>query len=361
MFRGNSDPRSWLAVGFVGGIVAFFRGFSVYREYRLIEDTPHIPIASASMGLVRVRGVTQLADCILSPVSRTPCCFYRVEISNWTSSNKDSDGGVFEHLRTDADGPRFHITDDSGKILIDLHGAEFDIVQTAMRVLDGTSDSPSATIAQLEAVVSGKQPGAYVPPSEHELRDYVSDTGIKTVSRWIGSKLDTQYPLAEPAKEQTRQAFLTLLREMTPPEANSPAIPLDSMRKMLEARAAGGDPHAVQMLAAFKEHAGAIEAEAVRMNTIQESTEKYKLTEYCVLPNTTYEIVGTCGENPDAADPSDHSMIARGREESTFRVSWKTAGEVEVGLRNRAMYMIFGGATVSVVCLYFFLSISDLL
>ncbi|HEY4738989.1 MAG TPA: hypothetical protein VIH76_00170 [Candidatus Acidoferrales bacterium] len=359
MFRGNSDPRSWLAVGFVGGIVAFFRGFKVYREYRLIEDTPHIRIAAAPIGLVRVRGVAQSTDTILSPVSRTPCCFYRVVIEKWRESGRNAAG--FEQLRTDADGPLFHIADDSGKILVDLHGADFDLVQTAMRILDGTSDSPSATMAQLDAVVAGNQPGAYVPPSEHELRDYVSDTGIKSVTRWIGNKLETQSPLADSAKEQTRQAFLTLLREMTPPETNTPTIPLDSMRKFLEARAAGGDPHAVQMLAAFKEHAVAIEAEAVRMNTTQESRGKYKLTEYCVLPNTAYEIVGTCRENLDAAAACDRCLIGRGREESTFRISWKTAAEVEVGLRNRAMYMIFGGATVSVVCLYFFLSISNLL
>ena len=357
MFLCNSDPRGYLALGFVFGAVSFFRGFRVYREYKLIEDTPHIRIAGAPMGLVRVRGVAQPTDTILSPVSRTPCCFYRVVIKQWREGGKNAG---FEQLRTDADGRRFHVADDSGKILVDLHGAEFDLVQTAMRILDGTSDSPSATMAQLDAVIAGRLPGAYVPPSEHELRDYVSYSGIKGVTRWIGDKLDT-HSLDEPVKEQTRQAFLTLLREMSPPDSNSPAIPLDTMRKMFQARAASGDPHAVQILNAFEEYSAFLEAEAVHMRSMDASDGKYKLIEYCVLPDVNYEIVGTCMDNPDAADPSDHSMIAKGREESTFQISWKSAGQVEIELRNRAMLLIFGGAAASIACLYFILSFSRLL
>jgi hypothetical protein len=39
-----------LALGFFGGIVAFFRGFRTYRESRLLQNTPGTPIRSIAMG-----------------------------------------------------------------------------------------------------------------------------------------------------------------------------------------------------------------------------------------------------------------------------------------------------------------------
>jgi hypothetical protein len=41
-----------LALGFVWGIFTFFKGFRDFRKYRLIADTPEIPIRSVPMGFV---------------------------------------------------------------------------------------------------------------------------------------------------------------------------------------------------------------------------------------------------------------------------------------------------------------------
>ncbi len=40
----------WVTVGFASGIYSFFKGFRVYRQYRVLEDTPEIPIRSIPMG-----------------------------------------------------------------------------------------------------------------------------------------------------------------------------------------------------------------------------------------------------------------------------------------------------------------------
>ncbi len=42
----------WVTVAFFGGLYSFFKGFRIYREYRVVEDTPEIPIRSMAMGLV---------------------------------------------------------------------------------------------------------------------------------------------------------------------------------------------------------------------------------------------------------------------------------------------------------------------
>jgi hypothetical protein len=42
---------------------------------------------------------------------------------------QDKNGGHWSHLCTDADGPRFYLADGSGKVLVDAHKAEYDLLQ----------------------------------------------------------------------------------------------------------------------------------------------------------------------------------------------------------------------------------------
>jgi hypothetical protein len=81
------------------------------------------------------------------------------------------------------------------------------------------------------------------------------------------------------------------------------------------------------------------------------SVHRYRLSEYCILPEQSYDVAGTCIENPDAEDEHDRNMIVKGRNEPTFVISWRSEKELKSRLRNRAALHIFGGAALSVVCL----------
>jgi len=118
----------WLAIGFGAGLYYFYQGFRTFREYRVLMDTPEIPIRSVAMGLVEIHGKATGTPPIPSPVTQTPCYFYKVDIEHWVT---DKNGGHWSHLATDADGPRFYVADASGKVLIDAHNAEYDLIQTA--------------------------------------------------------------------------------------------------------------------------------------------------------------------------------------------------------------------------------------
>jgi hypothetical protein len=118
----------WLTIGFGAGLYYFYQGFRTYREYRVLMDTPEIPIRSVAMGLVEVHGKATGVPPVPSPVTQTPCYFYTVDIENWVT---DKNGGHWNHLVTDCGGPRFYIADATGKVLVDAHKAEFDLMQTA--------------------------------------------------------------------------------------------------------------------------------------------------------------------------------------------------------------------------------------
>jgi len=81
------------------------------------------------------------------------------------------------------------------------------------------------------------------------------------------------------------------------------------------------------------------------------SAHRYRLSEYCILPEQSYDVAGTCVENPEPRDEHDRNMIVKGQNEPTFVISWRSEKELKSRLRNRAALHIFGGAALSVVCL----------
>lgn len=126
----HSDLDFALVFGFGAGIVWFFQGFRVYRKYRVLADTPEVPLRAVAMGLVEVHGKAQPLDgkLVTSPVSRTPCLFYKVNIERYHRNSKG--GGSWRHYKTDEDGASFYLDDGTGRVLVDAHGAELDLLQT---------------------------------------------------------------------------------------------------------------------------------------------------------------------------------------------------------------------------------------
>ena len=127
----------YAALGFGAGIYWFFKGFKIYRQYRVLADTPEIPIRSMPMGLVEIHGkakpaVDRLID---SPVTRTPCLFYKVDIEKY---HRDSKGnGSWRHYKTACSNLPFYLDDGTAKVLVNPGGAECDLLRTARRETGG--------------------------------------------------------------------------------------------------------------------------------------------------------------------------------------------------------------------------------
>jgi hypothetical protein len=159
----------YATLGFGAGIFWFFKGFKIYREYRVLLDTPEIPIRSMPMGLVEIHGKAKLAaeKLVDSPVSRTPCLFYKVEIERYV---KDKDGGHWSHYKTCLNGAPFYLDDGTGKVLVNPYGAECDLIQNAKR--DTGSFTTSRT--NFGKLFSGIDGPAVAPASG----GYVSDSEL---------------------------------------------------------------------------------------------------------------------------------------------------------------------------------------
>lgn len=127
-----------VAFGFGAGIFWFFKGFRIYRQYRVLADTPETPIRSIPMGFVEIHGKANGQETVESPVTKTTCHFYKVDIERWVTSKN---GGHWSHAATDADGVKFYLEDASGKVLVDAHRAEYDLIKSGRRQTGSTSVS----------------------------------------------------------------------------------------------------------------------------------------------------------------------------------------------------------------------------
>ena len=87
----------------------------------MVADTPTIPIRSIAMGITQVHGHAGGDTPFPSPVGGTPCYAFRVKIERYAGRSG------WQHHRTDQNGMRFHLADDSGRIQIDPREAEFDV------------------------------------------------------------------------------------------------------------------------------------------------------------------------------------------------------------------------------------------
>ena len=127
-----------LMMGLGAGLWCFFKGLRIYRKHRVLADTPGSTILGMAMGFVEVHGKAKPAQGSLvnSPVTRTPCLFYKVDIKGF---GEGEDGGKLAHRLTVADGVPFYLDDGTGNVLVEAHGAEFELIRTAWRETGGIS------------------------------------------------------------------------------------------------------------------------------------------------------------------------------------------------------------------------------
>jgi hypothetical protein len=154
-------------------------------------------------------------------------------------------------------------------------------------------------------------------------------------------RLESLGPQSDPKHEEARQMILQAL-------AHPPGSPefLEGVRR---AEAMADSPGSTQKFdAILGAAAGTPGATAGLFNA---ADGRYRFTEYCLAPGRSYNISGTCVENPHPQDLNDRNMIVKGTSEKEFLISAKTEKELESGLRKRAVMMIVGGAALSVICL----------
>lgn len=338
--RGHSDPSAALLLGTIVGLWSFFKGFRVMREYKVLADTPRIPIRSVPMGFVHIRGKAQGAQVLSSPVSHTPCCFYRVEVDEWKSQGK---GHSWVRQCVDYNGYRFYVADDTGKILVDAHAAEYDLPAASVREV--SSHNQNAADADLLHYVQYAQ--------THSITD--------RMSQFMDKRLSKAAPNADPQVQAKREALRDIFAGLSNVQRGG-SPPIEAMERLMNASGPMSDPEKEQRrqmmldrlhLAAQANQSGLL---AALLPEQRPAEGRFRLREHLVLPGQEYLVDGSCIEcsDPTAGNDdrtsNDRTMIAKGTNEPTFLISAKTDLQVRHAYRNRALLMVFGGAALALAC-----------
>jgi len=103
-----------LMVGIGAGIFCFFKGLRIYRQHRVLADTPGSSILGIATGFVEVHGKAKPAEgrIVNSPVTRTPCLFYKVNIKGFVEGQG---GRKWSHHWTVADVAGTHTENTDAK------------------------------------------------------------------------------------------------------------------------------------------------------------------------------------------------------------------------------------------------------
>ena len=379
-----------LLVGFFGGVVSFFRGFRIYREYLLLQGTSEIPIRSMAMGLVRIHGKAAGDRLLTSPVSHTPCCVYQVHIEKWRDEDENiHQSAAWLHYGSEAECAPFYLEDSTGRVLVNPRGAEYDIESTAIR--EASSGAPSSAVVNgasevdLLSYVARVGPSA---PNAGDLRSQVfeAERGMFEIAKYakqgaapdemmrklfpqvmqgearMEQALEAEGPSADPAREELRLAQIDLHKH--PIWSPEYAEGFKRVTKLqAQARISGSDirvrplvpispsvptPAPVPQSPTAEEIVASIEG-------VPTVYGRYRLTERCILPGHEYDITGTCTENPVVRDANDRNLIRKGTNEPIFLISALAQPQVNTVLQIRAYFMIFGGGMLAVFCLAFLL------
>lgn len=307
--RRIADYRTLSAIGLILGLFWFLKGFVIFWKYRVVADTPLVPIRSIAMGLVQIRGKAVGERTLLSPVTHFPCLLYKVDIERWAGGLRSGSGNWSPYLR-DVAWADFCLEDETGRVPVDPQGAEYDLEQTGQTEI---SKRPGLLPGHAWETEEPLPNGPGLPPSESQLRSYVSRVaaGINT-ALYQGADLSPDAPKGS-ARNESRPVFMPALRFLFAVFLARKLGPL-----------AGG---------------------------YARSSGDYRLIEHCILPESSYDITGTCTANPESKNESDRHVIAKGKNAPMFLISDRGEKDIEGTLRARALRHIFGGGLLAIGCL----------
>jgi hypothetical protein len=267
---GGSSNAHLLGIWFVGfGLLFLFVAFQISRKFRILRETPQMPIGSLTLGKVHIYGKAMGAERLTSPITRLPCFYYEVTVEEYIEAGRRS---RFQKCLRDAGHVKFYLQDATGKVLIDLQEAKLDLSDT-FRAEIGRHARQKRTVDPALRGWSG--------PLDRELLDYLSQANTK-----IHAARSAPHVSDSSAGNLKQGIAIKMIMESS---------------------------HL-----AYKE--GSVSTLATELPP-DVDRQRIRFTEQCLLPDREYNVLGSCVENPNPTDEHDRKLIVRGPQEGNFLIS----------------------------------------
>jgi hypothetical protein len=138
------------------GLLMLYGARQNYRKLRALEASPIKPIRDLAAGLVHIIGKAAGSQTLTSPLSRHACFYYQVLVEKWVP--RGGGRGDWSMVMRHIDHASFDLQDETGRVAVDLHGAQLDLTQVFRREIEAKGEPAS---------IGG------TGPSGNDLRDYL--------------------------------------------------------------------------------------------------------------------------------------------------------------------------------------------
>lgn len=285
---GHTSPIIPVAMVVIG-IILFLVGFMKYREYRVLADTPRIPVRSVSMGLSHVAGTSTGGQPLVSPLTQVPCYYYEVKVEKQVKKDNQE---TWEQTHQERAEVPFYIQDETGKVLVNPTNAEYNLPQAFWGEL-----RPPALLSFGHAPRKVDPSLGVPPPTDDHLRAYLNGQFSQARAALQGSNIPG-------AKVMDKGLAVAEKMQMLGVSIGAGGISMD-----------------------FGNH-------------------PYRFTEFCLPAGRQTHVLGSCTENPNPADEGDRNLIQRGQNEKTFLISTKSEEKLEGSLRLQFIVLVLIGAVL---------------
>jgi hypothetical protein len=383
LIRRSSNPSAfllWCVVGFCAGIGLFIYGFRLLQRRRLILDTPFSKIRSAAMGMVEVSGQAVGPYTMVAPITARPCFYYRTQVWEWKQRGKNKQwvkvAGESMHVP-------FFVDDNTGRLLIDPRGADLDLhrdfeqefcdsffttkepapanvhtflarhgVTTSNKIkVEECCIKPKNSLFILGTL--GENPGLEVGPQPIQDDDSSRSISAGGFSLSFNSRSFSVRSDAEDFHVGSLSNSRVEVIRLTPENGPEKVSEMNQQQKIAAALLKAGIASPQAWAAARVSPTG-----AATPGGVQVLTDPAAVSGGSGGGNSPSNVSGSAVVNGFESHPP--AVLMKGNNNKTFLISWRSQQEVARALGWKCTLMIWGGAALALLSLYFFLGIKNL-
>jgi hypothetical protein len=395
----HSDPRgiAWCAIGILAGVYLFFNGFRLLQRKKLILDTPASKIRSASLGMVELSGLANGPYTVPAPITERRCYFYRTAVWEWRRQGRSSQ---WVKVAAECAHVPFFLDDNTGKVLIDPRGAELDLhCDFQQQFSDSIFSSDDGAPPNVRAFLSrhGLMTGNKIKVEEYCIKPKNAMFVLGTLAENHGQVLAPK-PIFDD-EHDTRiskdglwfNPVQSLPGERVPASVTVGAADRDErsiseglMSSFVRRSGFQDSPFASSALGKSilaEESAHAASAEVIKLPSTQESAASTGMTQQekvaaallkaGISNPAAWAAAGIARGNAsgtkvsesgvDGYDAQPATVIMKGKNQSTFLISWRSQREIARSLGWKCALMIWGGPALAVLSLYGLLTLVHLI
>ena len=376
----NSHPIAACIVGIGIGIYLFYQGFRLLQRRRLILDTPASKIRSASVGMVELSGLAVGPYTLTAPITAKPCYYHRTFVWELKQSGKNKQ---WVKVAAECMHVPFYLDDNTGKVMVDPRGADLDLHRDFQQEFcDSFFTTKEEVPPNVRLILSrhGISTTNKIKVEEFCIKPKNALFVLGTLGENPGLELTPQpIPDDEAASPNVWNASLSLSRTSVGQTAMSLVT-----KGVNSLSLNGGLQHDPAFDPIYDQATAAASARVVRLSPDPNPTRAADMTQQQkvaaalmkagISNPAAWSAAGVSPQvNPDhpssanapnptdGFDPHPPVVLTKGKNNSTFLISWRSQREVARSLGWKCTLMIWGGPVLTLLSLYGLLTLTHLI